>query len=318
MSGAFLEFRQHRRLGATGAALLYDTVARVLRSMRVPPPRGRVWDDDDIRDVAHDFLADEATEKRMTALYVRAHDDESMRRLLFAYVRNWVRSGGRATDAGRLADGIRDSAAGSDEFTEVDTPAGPAVARRGSASGEPWGGRVGDLVRAAYEPEVRVLRYRSERRRDPEADNESFRRVLGSVLDAAGAPVLLRDLRDVFAHRFSLFADPIEVELDIDPGTAGGVGDAVVSDDTAARVWDELSDNERLTLAVYGPVREMAAAVGKGKSQTAVARRRLEDVLAALLGDDPEAERIVGALRDRAVAWARDRTDSPGSALEQE
>ena len=317
MSSAFLEFRQQRRLGDAGAALLYDTVSDVVRAMRVPPPDGTAWRGDDTRELAHDFLADETTPKRMTALYLRAHDDESMRRLLFSYVRNWLRSAGRATDAGRLADRIRDAAAGSDEFNEVDTPAGTAIARRDAAVGEPWVGRVGDLVRAAYEPQVRVLRYRSERRRDPEVDNESFRRVLDAVLRTARAPVLLRDLRDVFAHRFALFADPIEVELDVDPGGDAGDLREWAAEEAAARVWEQLADAERLTLAVYGPVRDMAEAVGKGKSQTAVARKRLEDVLAALVDDDPDAERVVGALRDRAVAWARDRTDSPGSALEQ-
>lgn len=316
MSRAFLEFRQQRRLGEAGAALLYDTVSDVVRALRVPPPDGRHWRDDDTRELAHDFLADDATPKRMTALYLRAHDDESMRRLLYSYVRNWVRSAGRATEAGRLADRVRDAAAGFNELVEADTAAGTAIARRDHASRDPWAGRVGDLVRAAYEPEVRVLRYRSERRRDPEADNESFRRVLNAVLAAAGAPVLLRDLREVFAHRFALFADPIEVELDVDPG-GGSAPDEWVADDTATRVWEQLTDAERTTLAVYGPVRDMAAALGRGKSQTAIARKRLEDVLAALLGDDPDAERVVGALRDRAVAWARDRTHSPGGSLEQ-
>ena len=318
MTSPFLELRQEQRLGEAGAALLYAVAEEAVRSVGVPPPSGRTWRDDDLRGVAHDFLADEATEKRMTALYLRAHDDESMRKMLFAYVRNWLRSAGRATEAGRLVDRVRDAAAGSDDFEEVDTPAGRAVARRDRASDEPWAGSVGDLVRAAYEPEVRVLRYRSDRRRDPEADNESFRRVLDAVLREAAAPVLMRDLRDVFAHRFALFGDPIEVELDVEPGTGDPPAeDAWVADQTAADIWSELTDSERQTLAVYGPVRDMAAAVGKGKSQTAVARKRLEDVLTALVGDDPDADRVVGVLRDRAVQWARDRTETRDDSSEE-
>lgn len=309
---AFLELRQLGKLGPLGAAMLYDAVKVVARSGNFPPPGGGRWTVEVLRETAHDYVVDQGYPRRLASLYLRASDDDSMRNLLHAHVRNWLRSRSRATERGRMLERVRRAARSVNRFVEVNTVAGRAIAFLEHADQEPWTGRLSDLHVTAAKVPVRTVRWRSDRRRDPEADDESFRAVLIAALQAADAPLLFADVIDVFAHKFALYAAPIASELDDEPADWSTSPEAAtVSQATADDVWTQLSVEERRTLAAYGPVRDMAVALGRGKSRAHVMRQRLHDLLGRLLRDDADAEAVIDDLVERARLWNSQADDPP-------
>lgn len=301
---AFLELRRLGSLGPHGAEMLYDVVETVARRGNFPPPKGGQWTAEALMETAHDYLADDAYPRGLAALYLRATDDDSMRNLMLAHVRNWMRSKSRRTERGVMLERVRRAARSDERFIEADTAAGPTLGLRGQARADPWSGRLAELHVAAAKVPVTVVRWRSDRRRDPEADDASFRNVLAATLEAAGAPLLFRDVIDVFAHKFSLYAAPMGVELTDDPADWSPTPEAATMiGATVDDIWAQLSAEERRTLAAYGPVRDMATQLGKGKSRAHVLKQRLDALLQRLLRDSPDPEAVVEALTERARRW---------------
>lgn len=300
---AFLEFRRLGHLGPEGAALLYG-VAHAVARQGMPPKGGGGWDADKRDELAHDFLADEATPSRMASLYARAHDDESMRKMLYVQVLNFHRSELRKDDSGALHDRLMRLVKERDQFVRVRTVAGNALALGAHASAEPWAGSSQSLLEAARSVNVRVVRWRSAHRRDPGIDDESFVRVLEAVLGAAGVPVPVKDMLLVFSDVFGLYPSPKYVELGDEPGlSTSTTEETAVENVMVDDAWKQLSDRERHLLAAYGPVRDMAERLGKGKSTAAVDCQRLKDLLVRLVGIDESAEDVVERLYARAVEW---------------
>lgn len=303
---AYLELRRLGRLDAEGAAVLYAVCAAVAHHSGLPPVGGGSWQEDTVRELAHDFLADEATHgRRIPSLFVRAHDDESLRAMLLVQIRNFHISRLRGEDAVALHQRLVRVAADSDDLGVIDTPAGKAVTLGEAAVTDPYAGPTSVLDSAARGVDVRIVRWRSAKRRDPGADDESVRQVLRAMIEAVDAPVLLGDATRTLTDVFGLYAAPIRIDLqdepaaDDDPAADGLVSVAV------DEAWAQLSTAERQLLASFDSIRQMAAELGRAKSSVALQVRRLVGVLTRLVGDDENSEAVVEQLYARAVAWAQ-------------
>jgi hypothetical protein len=300
------------RLGPAGAQLLYRTVRAVASGHGFPPPGGRsAWDDDAITEIAHDFLADGRTPRRLTHLVVHAVDDESFNRLLHRMVLNFLRDLGRRTEIGRLMLRLRDVLARSDDFvaeaddrwrlaSQPSTPSGVAPAALAAA--------------AAVETHVDVPRWsRQTRRRPPVADAPSLERLCRRVLDVAAGTVPLDQLAQSIAPRLGLAPTPLAQAVDDhDPFERIATtqhADAVIDSMRAAEIFATLSRRERLLLAAAGtPVRDLRSIIGLGPSQAAELQARLRALLALELQDDENYEDVFFHLVDRAKAWASQAT----------
>ena len=316
--GAYEELRATGTLGDEGAQLLYRTVAARVRLDRVPPPTGASrWDADALRELAHDFLTDERGVQRLTSLYLRSSDNDSLARLLQAAVRNWLRDRARRSDVGPLRRRMSDVLGDMEDAEQHRTPSGPHWSLQPYSDQPAWTGSTGPLKSAAWSaPGVQILRWRSTSRRDPVADRLSWERFFRAVLEAAQAPVLLSTLVEVAVDRFGLAATPVVVELDAEPGLRRKSGKpsaerVALVDIRARQVWDELSPRERLLVGVYGEsVRQVAGVVGLGKSAAAVAIRQFEERLRILLEGDRDADRIWALLE----TFSAERRTAQGSA----
>jgi hypothetical protein len=303
------ELQADGRLGPEGARLLYRVVRTVVVGHGFPPPGERAaWDGDAVAEVAHEFLADDRTPKRLAHLLVHAADDDSFHRILHRMVLNFLRDGGRRTEIGRLMLRLRDVLGGGDEFVaeagdrwrlEKQPPAPSTVA---SAV----------LVEAASkERHVNVPRWSAQtRRRAPAADAASLERLCRRVLEAAAGTVALDEMAQAIAPRLGLTPMPLaQPPDDRDPfDTVAGPhhADAVLDSLRAAEIFAVLNRRERLLLASAGtPVRELRSVIGVGPSQAAELQARLRALLAAELQDDEGYEAVFFHLVDQAKAWAR-------------
>lgn len=300
------------RLGREGARALYRTVRAVAIVRGFPPPEGRPgWDADAVAEVAHDFLTDERTPRRLTHLAVHAVDDESFDRILHRMVLNFLRDGGRRTEIGRLMLRLRDVLGDSDEFV-----AEPGDRwRLASQPPQPSSIPPTVLVRAASaETDVTVPRWSAQsRRRPPAADAASLARLCRRVLEAAAGTVPLDQLAQSIAPRLGLtplpLAQPVDDRDPLEGVAAAQHADGVVDSMRAAEILAILSQRERLLLAAAGtPVRELRAVIGVGPSQAAELQGRLRALLASELRDDENYEAVFFHLVDQARTWATDRT----------
>jgi hypothetical protein len=306
------ELRTDGQLGTEGARLLYRVVRAVVLAHGFPPPAGRrAWDADGVTEIAHDFLADDRTPRRLAHLVVHAVDDASFGRLLHRMVLNFLRDGGRRTETGRLMLRLRDVLGGSRDF--VSEP-GDRWRMRSQPS-TPSSVGPDALVRAATaEPHVDVPRWSPQtRRRAPVADAASLERLCRRVLEAAGGTLPLDELARSIAPRLGLAPMPIASATDacdpFDTIAAPHNGEATLDGLRAAEIFRILSPRERLLLAATGtPVRALRSVIGVGPSQAAELQGRLRALLAAELRDDAGHEAVVLHLVDQARAWARLRT----------
>jgi hypothetical protein len=306
------------RLGREGANLLYRVVRAVVIAHGFPPPERRsAWDADAVAEVAHDFLADARTPRRLTHLAVHAVDDDSFARILHRMVLNFLRDDGRRTEIGRLMLRLRDVLGRIDEFV-----AAPGDRwRLASQPSEPTGVSPAVLVRAASaEAAVTVPRWSAQtRRRPPAADAASLERLCRRVLTAAAGTVELDQLAQSIAPRLGLAPMPLAQVVDdrdpLDSVAAPHHADAVLDSIRATEIFEILSQRERLLLATPGtPVRSLRSVIGVGPSQAAELQARLRAVLASELREDENYEAVFFHLIDRARAWAAaDRTsERPG------
>lgn len=299
-------------LGREGARTLYRTVRSIVVAHGFPPPGSSPgWDADAVAEVAHEFLADERTPRRLTHLAVHAVDDDSFDRILHRMVLNFLRDGGRRTETGRLMLRLRDVLGASDEF----------VAELGdrwrlvSQPSQPAGVSPAELTRAASaEAHVAVPRWSPQtRRRPPAADAASLQRLCRRVLRAAAGTLPLDQLAQSIAPRLGLTPMPLAQAVDdrdpFDSFAAPHHADAVIDSMRAAEIFAILSQRERLLLGTAGtPVRDLRSVIGVGRSQAAELQGRLRALLASELRDDENYEAVFFHLIDQAKAWATDPT----------
>jgi hypothetical protein len=300
------------RLGRAGARVLYRTVRAVVIAHGFPPPEGRpAWDADAVAEVAHDFLADQRTPRRLTHLAVHAADDGSFDRILHRMVLNFLRDGGRRTEIGRLMLRLRDVLGRRDEFV-----AEPGDRwRLASRPSQPSGVSPAVLIQAASaETAVTVPRWSAQtRRRPPVADAASLERLCRRVLAAAAGTVALDQLAQSIAPRLGLAPMPLAQTVDdrdpLDSVAAPQHADAVLDSMRATEIFGILSQRERLLLATAGtPVRGLRSVIGVGPSQAAELQARLRALLASELREDENYETVFFHLIDQARAWASERT----------
>jgi hypothetical protein len=303
------ELQADGRLGPEGARLLYRVVRTVVVGHGFPPPGEHpAWNGEAVVEVAHEFLADERTPKRLAHLLVHAGDDDAFRRILHRMVLNFLRDGGRRTEIGRLMLRLRDVLARSDEFVAEagdcwrveKQPAAPSAVAPAAL-----------VEAAATERQVDVPRWSAQaRRRAPAADAASLERLCRRVLEAAAGTLGLDQLAQAIAPRLGLTPLPLaQAPDDRDPfeSIAGPQhADAVLDGLRAAEIFTILNRRERLLLASAGtPVRELRSVIGVGPSQAAELQARLRAILAAELQDDEGYEAVFFHLVDQAKAWAR-------------
>jgi hypothetical protein len=300
------------RLGREGAGALYRTVRAIVVAHGFPPPAApRGWDADAVAEVAHEFLADARTPRRLTHLAVHASDEDSFDRILHRMVLNFLRDGGRRTETGRLMLRLRDVLGDSDEFV-----AEPGDRwRLASEPSKPSAVPPAVLVRAASaETDVTVPRWSPQtRRRPPAADAASLQRLCRRVLGAAAGTVPLDQLAQSIAPRLGLtpmpLADAVDDRDPFDSIAAPQHAEAVIDSMRAAEIFAILSQRERLLLATAGtPVRSLRSVIGVGPSQAAELQGRLRALLASELRDDENYETVFFHLVDQAKTWAADRT----------
>ena len=296
------------RFGPEAAKLLYRLVRMVALAHGYPPPdHRRAWDAEAIAEVAHDFVTDERTPRRLTHLAIHAVDDDSFERILRRMVLNFFRDGGRRTEIGRLMLRLRDVLGRREEFI------GEAGDRWRLASQPPRPSSVAprELVEAASaEANVDVPRWSPQtRRRPPVADAPSLERLCRRVLEAARGSVPLDQLAQSIAPRLGLAATPVAQPVDdrdpLEMFAAPDRADASLDSIRAGEIFAMLTERERMLLAAAGtPVRELRSVIGVGPSQAAELQARLRAVLALELRDDESYEAVVFHLVDQAKAWA--------------
>jgi hypothetical protein len=314
VTGAYDELVSAGGFGPQCARLLYRAVQAVAIARNFPPPDGYVrWDGDAAMDVAHDFLDGERGRKRITDLAIRATDDASLERLLHAAVLNFHRDRSRRTDVGALIRRVGDVLDRSDLFRETAT--GPSRWHLPGAPVTPSTARPSALTRAAAEePEVIVPRWTSERRRAPQADFDSFERLIRRVLMAAGGSLTAAQISLALSARLDPRRVLLTVELDVleqlpDRSAGARTEDQVLGLLHSADVFDRLSDRERILIATWErPVRDLGEVLGVGHSQVGALRQRLAVRLAGELAGDNGPEIVVHELRALATEWMRERT----------
>ncbi len=177
---------------------------------------------------------------------------------------------------------------------------------------------VRELHAAAWSIETPIVRWRSSIRRDP-VDAAALTAVCAAIIEAAAAPVRTNTLVEIGLQRFSLALGPAVADLDDDPPTSEPAVDDVVVDRAAAQAaFAQLTERERTLLTVWdAPVRTVAQAIGLGPSATAVAIRRLEELLTELLDQQDDPETVWHELQHLAHTWGEHRTALPGAPSEE-
>jgi hypothetical protein len=324
VTGAYDELVSAGRFGPRCARMLYRAVQTVAIARNFPPPDGHVrWDRDAAMDVAHDFLDGERGRKRITDLAIRATDDASLERLVHAAVLNFHRDRSRRTDVGALIRRVGDVLGRSGLFREA--AGDPSRWHLPGAPATPSAAHPAALARAAAgEPEVTVPRWTSENRRAPQADFDSFERLIRRVLMAADGSLTAAQIALALLGRLDPRRVPLTVELEVlerlpDRGTDAQTEAHVLSRLHSREVFDRLSDRERILIATWEqPLRELGEVLGVGHSRAGALRKRLAERLAGELAGDHGPEIVVTELRALAAEWMRERTAGHGSAFTEQ
>lgn len=304
---AYHELASTGRLGREGVDMLYKTVAAVARIRRFPPPEGyESWEPDAVLEVAHDFLVDRPGVDRMRQLFLLATDDMSLQRLLHQAVRNHLRSRARATEFGALMRRIRSVLEHDERFAVTSGDGIPRWTLRATGARDPFTGQIESLIEASWRVHgLRLSRWNSETRRSPHAERDSLARLCEHVLRAAQTTLPVNHLARVVAARLNVGQPPMLVDLDerlAKPGDVAGqdsVGTVLVVDEAAHAAWSQLTERERLLVPLLEEsVRAAAGRVGLGKSQAAVAMKRIRSVLADACSDGVELGAVARRLQD--------------------
>jgi hypothetical protein len=308
-------------LGADFAVLLYRCVRVAGRTHNFPAPHGYSrWTADACMETGHEFLRSANIQRRLTEMALLADDDSQLGRILTQSVVNFLREQARQTTQGRLIRRLKDVLSSDDRFSIVPdrSPGAGNVMLAEAGTTEPFGGRESDLVTVAFEvKDVTVVRWRPEARRDsPISDRESLIKVAAAVLEAAGTSMRWAELAAVIGTRFGIdpraipASTPVD-DLDRELATSrvwlasqeAGPEEELLRRSTAEAVLDQLTDRERLVLALLAsPVRTIADRTGLAVSTAGVVKQRVTDRLRIILADEPDAEEIALACRDLAAS----------------
>jgi len=316
VTGAWEEIRRTGAVGTLAAAAIYETVDAVRRFDRYPPPDGSDrWDDAAVHEVAHDFLSGEGGIARMARIVASASDEESFERVLEAAVRNHFRMAARRTDSGAVLRALTHAV---DNDPSVVIAGTTSTTRTWSlaahADEPPHAGETAPLVDAAHAvPNVRRARWsRDSERRAPIAEPASLRNVIHAILEAAAAPVPPRLMLEVILARFPLAAPGPAIDLDDTIRAATAQPESHI---VAQELWQQLSDNERLVVALLDlPVREVADMSGLSRSTAQRAVTSAKAAAAAFLEDSDDPVGIVAALAEASAGLRERGTVLAGSA----
>ncbi len=296
---------------ATYVAIVEDRAAAV--AGRFPRPDGNEWNPEDIEDLASDFYASPAYEHAI----LMAHDDDSLRALVYTALANLVRSELRRTDRGRLHRRLRELMT-SESFIEHPSK----FWRRDGDPAEPSISTMPDLLAAAWAVEVTVARWRPDARRNrPFAERSSLVDLLDAVYDLARGAVHVDTLVEVFAHRLGVGSTSVIESLDLVEErfavvSTSGPGEELLEQESeldaavaALELWGQLSPRERLLVPHLGfSARQVADAVGGAKSSVHDAMTRLKEKFRTILreAEDEDQTKILSEL----LALAQDLPDS--------
>lgn len=278
-------------------AVIKKQAASVVR--RLPKPDGTGWTPQDIEDLRSEFYASAAYEHAV----LNAHDDESLRKLVYTGLVNLVRAELRRTDRGRLLRRLKDLVSSEGYIEE------PAKFwRRKDDPSEVSTVVMPDLIKAVWQVEVQVVKWRPDAKRNsPLAEKSSLLALLDAVYDRAKGAVHIDVLVEVFGQRLGVGPVSINEALDVaddrftvdresDPAEQLLDNENELDAAKAARaLWDQLSPREReLAPHFASSARQAAHAIGGGKSAVNDAMNRLrEKFRLALLDADDDNRRLV-------------------------
>lgn len=303
------EVRATGRIGHEGARLLYRLVYSVAVDRNIPAPRGHQgWGRAAIEETAHDFLSGSAGMQRLVTIATQSNDDDSFRRQLAAAVLNHLRSGGRATDVGKLVVRLNEILKTTPAFEKVRDGRSTHWAMAGGPTD------VSVVPLGDLELELRTMavvrpKWTSETRDAPLADRATLTEMLTRVLTRAAGTLTSRDLAGVIAERMDIRRVPIAYELDdpneqFEPAAPDDAGSATVDSSQALDFFKRLTDRERIILANPDKsARELAPLVGLKHAQTAVVRQRLFDRVRGVVSDSEDPEGVVEDLCDLCEEW---------------
>lgn len=273
---------------AAYVAVIEAAAAGVIR--RLPNPKGTAWTADDVDDLVSSFYASPAYQHAV----LNAHDDDSLRKLVYTGMANLVRAELRATDRGRLHRRIKEvlSAQG-----YVEHPA--KFWRRASDQPDASTALTAELLEAAWAVDVRVVRWRPDaKRKSPVVEGKSLLALLHAVFDRSHGAVHEGVLVEVLGHRLGVGPvtaiedlDLVEEHFTADPDV--GPEDQVLAEEAeldaaviALELWGQLSPRERqLVPHLASSARQAAEAVGGGKSALSEAMNRLKEKFRVVLAD---------------------------------
>lgn len=314
--GAWHELRESEAVGPLTTALVYRTVRAVVLRHRFPPPDDhQSWDPDAVTEVAHEFLLDLSSggtlsAGRLSRLVAQATDEASFERLLHKTVLNYLRQEARRSARGAVLEQLRHALG---RIDGVQKTASGAWTLEQSAAELEFAGDPAELMEVAYDvDDVQLVRWNSDTRRSPLAESDSLRRVLLGVLAAADAPVTEAVLVDVAIARFPLAVEPAPMEFKDDENAVQEPMSAEARE-TAQEIWNQLSTEERVVLAVPDlTVREVADLFGVGKSTVDRRRQSINKVIESY-GPIRATAEVIGILRRAATLLEASGTYERGS-----
>ncbi|WP_419848825.1 hypothetical protein [Candidatus Poriferisocius sp.] len=289
-----------RAIRSGGAAAYVAVVEKLAVSVagRFPKPDGTSWTSEDVEDLTSEFYSSAAYEHSI----LNAHDDESLRKLVYTGLVNLVRAKLRRTDRARLQRRLKEviSPEGYVEWPTKfwrrrdDPPSVRAVA-------------ASDLLEAAWQVEVEVVKWRPDaKRHSPVAEKSSLLALLDAVYDQAGGAVHIDTLVEVIGQRLGVGPVAAIESLDMadDRYTADWESDPAEqvceqyreldAADTANVLWDQLSPRERqLVPHLSSSARQAATAIGGGKSAVNDAMNRLKSKFRTVLRDSGEDDQLM-------------------------
>lgn len=292
----------HVRKG--GLDLLHAVMQTQLRRLPILYA-GRRLDDDLVWDFVQDFV-DERWERTVAALLAEATDDESLTRLLNKIIRHWLIDQVRKTDRGSVLRRLKEHLVEDAAFEVVpDGEPGAGRWRMAGDNGPPWGGRIEDLVAAAYQVPARAVRWSDPTRRPPIAHAADLTAILKGVLAAADHQSIdLHQLTVVIMLRFPATLDPVARSIDPaddvlpapEPTPEMELAAQVEASEVASaarRVFDQLNTEERRLLPLIVDPLSAQEHLGCGRSTAYSRINKLKTLVRELAGPYEDPEQVV-------------------------